>query len=858
MIGCPKPNFPKLQELITSFAPLNTVNLAGLTMLFYIPYQPINNMNIEHGILLVLSIIAALFIGAVTRHVLKHSKLPYTVALLIIGLAIGLFDRYVQSDQANTPINQAMDLLSLLDPHLILFVFLPILIFESAFSVEVHLFRRIFGQIAVLAVPGLIVSTLATACFAMWLLPVEWSWTVALLFGALISATDPVAVVALLKEVCSRKRLETLIEGESLLNDGTAIVLFTLFLSMLTLEGNSAGLVSIASSFIWVVSLGFVIGLVLGGLCLLWIGRVFNDPLVEICLSIGTAYLVFFVAEHVFHASGVVALVTSALLFAGVGRTQISSEVAGFMHKYWEVMAYIANTLIFLLVGILIAKRLDFGATHLWLSLIVLYLGLQLIRAGSVALFMPVLKRIGIGINRDKAIVLVWGGLRGAVALALALTLVQGDLLKPSIADEILFLCAGVVVLTLIINATTMSWLLAKLGLDQLPPAKQATVTKAKRQIQEDLNQYIPALEQDEFLYSADWQAIRAEFESKEDFSEHHAITNGDLVVAFERRLLEAERKQYWIQYHEGVTDKEATNVLVESVERALDGIPTLSPRDKLIELWQIPAPMRWTSRIAYINRLVVNLYYRKMTLDYEITCGFIRAQKTIASYVDDLAPEESSAQRAKQAIEQNISDAHQQTELIRQVFPELISEIETAAAKSLLHRRKRAIVQKLLAQAVLDKPEAQAMIVQIESELALLQVSHNRFEQPKIASELSSAYWTQDLENSTLNRLIAMGSHRVFAAGDAIFHFGDNTGTLAIIVRGSAELISPLEQTSGMTSYGPGSILGLEALKGGGLKHSVVARSPVDCIWLPGRQLRPLLNQDPHLKQALQKAQQP
>lgn len=806
-------------------------------------------MIIEPGILLVLSIIAALFIGAITRHWLKQSRLPYTVALLILGLGIGLVDRYAQDGETYTPINQAMDLLALLDPHLILFVFLPILIFESAFSVEVHLFRRIFGQIAVLAVPGLIVSTLATACFVMWVLPVEWSWTVTLLFGALISATDPVAVVALLKEVCSRKRLETLIEGESLLNDGTAIVLFTLFLGMLSMDAGGTGLLEIAGSFIWVVSLGFVIGLVLGGLCLLWIGRIFNDPLVEICLSIGTAYLVFFVAEHVFHASGVVALVTSALLFAGVGRTQISSEVAGFMHHFWEVMAYIANTLIFLLVGILIAKRLDFGSLDLWLSLAILYLGLQIIRAGSVALFMPALKRIGIGITKEKAMVLVWGGLRGAVALALALTLVQGDLLSPTVADEILFLCAGVVVLTLLINATTMSWLLSMLGLDQLPPAKQATVAKAKLQIQENLNHYIPELEQDEFLHSADWQAIRAEFQTCDKASADDQITEEDLVVAFERRLLEAERKHYWIQYHEGLTDKEATNVLVESVERALDGIPTLHPREKLSELWQIPAPMRWTSHISFINRLLVDLYYKRMTQDYEVTCGFIRAQSRIAAYVDDLAPNAPARQKAQQAIEQNIQDAHERTELIHQVFPEVISDLETAAAKSLLLRRKRTIIQKLLDHAVLDKPEAQAMITQVESQLAELQVAHKQFEKPNIASVIESSSWAQNLEEKTLQRLIAIGEHRVFSAGDTIFHFGDSSGSIAMVVRGTADIIRPLATQPTHMCYGPGSVLGSESSLEGSLKYSVIARSPVDCIWLPGRPLKSLLQKDLQLR---------
>ena len=124
-------------------------------------------------------------------------------------------------------LTQGLDQLTRIEPHLLLFLFLPTLIFESAFAMETHLFRRLANQIALLAIPVLVVAVLLTALLLRWLLPWEWSWPLCLLFGALISATDPVAVVALLKEVSSRKRLETLIDGESLLNDGTAIVLFT-------------------------------------------------------------------------------------------------------------------------------------------------------------------------------------------------------------------------------------------------------------------------------------------------------------------------------------------------------------------------------------------------------------------------------------------------------------------------------------------------------------------------------------------------------------------------------------------------------------------------------------------------------
>ncbi|WP_096086150.1 cation:proton antiporter [Agaribacterium haliotis] len=808
-------------------------------------------MHVDAGVLLILTVVVALFVGVLTRHVLKQSHLPYTVALLIIGLLVGLVERFFYSSGPSSPFQQSVDFLTQLDPHLILFVFLPILIFESAFSIEVHLFRRLFSQLLVLAVPVFIVATIATAAFAFYFLPVEWSWPVALLFGALISATDPVAVVALLKEVCPRKRLETLIEGEALLNDGTAIVLFSLFVTLLAADAGSSSLLSVSGSFIWVVCLGFVSGLAIGGLALMWIGRVFNDPLLEICISIGTAYLVYFVAEYVLHASGIVALVTAALLFAGIGRTQISSEVAEFMHKFWELMAYVANTLIFLLVGVLISKRIDLGSPQLWFALFALYIALLIIRAASIGLFLPVLKRIGIGINRDKTLVLIWGGLRGAVALALALSLVQSKLLEPHIADQILFLCAGVVVLTLLINATSMVWLLRKLGLDKLPLAKQVTLNKARQQQQFELNTFIPQLQQEEFLTNADWANIYKDYcgEAPDENAEIPSLHTEDkqvvsasedeILIAYERRLLEAERKNYWIQYHEGLLDRESTQHLIESIELALDGRPKLHPREKLDEYWQLPLFSRLSRKFKLLDKFVLALYYRRMSLGYEITCGFLRAQLEVQNYVDKLAPNAAAVKLVNEKIQRNINDAHKRTALLRDTFPELIGELESSSARCLVLRRKRAIVQRQLDHAVLDKAEAQKMIDDIEAELAKNRSKHAHFSLAPASELLRQQAFFQELSNELQNKLTRLAKHRVFSAGDSILHFADHSGSLVLILRGNAEILTPRGEKQQLLK--PGSWIGAEAIIDGELSYSLVACSPVDCLSLPGSALKQL-----------------
>jgi NhaP-type Na+/H+ or K+/H+ antiporter len=464
-------------------------------------------MHLDSSVLIVIFVILSLLLGALIKSVSKTLSSPYCVILLLAGLSLGLYGRTEHIQENLSGLNSALTTLAQVNPHLILLLFLPTLIFESAFSMDPHLFKRLIKQIMVLAVPGLILSTALTAVFTFYFFPWQWSWTVCFLFGALISATDPVAVVSLLKEISSRKRLETLIEGESLLNDGTAIVFFSLFYGLLTSGGEAnLDIVAISGSFISVVLLGLLTGLAVGAVFLFWIGRLFNQAIIEITLTISAAYIAYFIAENVLHVSGVVAVVSLGVLVASVGRTRISPGVSVFLHHFWQMMAHIANTLIFILVGIIIASRIRLDNWEWWVTLAGLYIGIQIIRAVTVFTFMPILKQAGI--SKDKAIIVIWGGLRGAVSLALALIIAQDNFLPKELGDQILFLTAGIVVLTIPINASSMSLLLRYFGLDTLPEAKQASLSKAQQSIKQHLANDLVLLQQHEFLQRADWKSL--------------------------------------------------------------------------------------------------------------------------------------------------------------------------------------------------------------------------------------------------------------------------------------------------------------------------------------------------------------
>lgn len=207
--------------------------------------------------------IGGLVIGALLKSLLKHSRIPYTVGLFAIGLALGLLNRTGVFDFWPN-LTEAVDSVANIHPDLILYLFLPILIFDAAYELNLHIFKKTLANATLLAVPGLIICMLLTGALLVTVGHVvpgfgSWTWPFALMFGALISATDPVAVVALLHELKTSKRFSTLVDAESLLNDGTGIVCFMLFFGAYAGTGNSAS-ASPVLEFIQVVSISTVLG----------------------------------------------------------------------------------------------------------------------------------------------------------------------------------------------------------------------------------------------------------------------------------------------------------------------------------------------------------------------------------------------------------------------------------------------------------------------------------------------------------------------------------------------------------------------------------------------------------------------
>lgn len=404
-----------------------------------------------------------------------------------------------------------------LDPHTIIFLFLPPLIYESAASLNYYTFSYSIHQTLLLAIPGVMISAVLTALIAMYLLPYGWDFTTGMTLGSILAATDPVAVVALLRELGAPRSLATIIEGESLLNDGIAFVLFQYFLTEMESQSGESQQRSQTTGdffiqFVYMSVVGVAVGWCLGRLVTFLQGLVFDDTVAIVMMSVSGAFSTFYLVDGVLEASGVLGVVAFGLAFAKSANGNISSSASEALEIVWESLGFGANTLVFVYSGIIIADRVfhsDLITIKDYGYLMLLYVGIQVIRALSLAIQSPLLSRLGYGFTWRQGILFTWSGLRGAVGLTLGLFVISNPLLDSrEDRERIMFYVAGIAGLTLLINGTTASLVVKTLELNRGSAAAKVFYYNAIRRFQERMENKIAVARRSDYFRGADWTTV--------------------------------------------------------------------------------------------------------------------------------------------------------------------------------------------------------------------------------------------------------------------------------------------------------------------------------------------------------------
>jgi CPA1 family monovalent cation:H+ antiporter len=511
-------------------------------------------MNFELAFVLIFSIATAVAIAA------RYFKFPYTVALVVAGLTLGAVHIFEP-------------------PHLtkgLLFaIILPGLLFEAAFHVEFRKFWKNKLAIHSMAIPGVAASGAITALI---LAPVVqgldfvqgFGFIHAMVFASVIVSTDPIAVVGLFKALGAPKRLAILVEGESLLNDGTAVVLFTLVVAVAL--GGQFTVAGATWDFVKVAGMGALIGGVMGFLIAQIIQRV-DDAMVEITLTVIAAYGSFVIAEH-FHFSGVIATVVAGMLCGNwVAHVGMSPTTRVAVASFWEYLAFALNSVVFLLIGLEV-KLSSLLAS--WKPILVAYVAVVVGRALVVYGVSGLLRFTSEHVPWKWSAVLTWSGLRGAISMVLVLGLPESFPHRELLVN----MTFGVVVLSIIIQGLTMAPLLRRLGITGLKDVYQEkyelargrlgaihaalTSLEAMRRTRDIPVDVLEPLERD---YQQKAAAVEQELTAlKQQTTRFHEEEHQEVV----RRMLVVEKDSLLAAYQKGAIGREVFEHLCADLDERL------------------------------------------------------------------------------------------------------------------------------------------------------------------------------------------------------------------------------------------------------------------------------------------------
>ncbi len=511
-------------------------------------------------------VISLLLIAAISAIIFRRINFPYTIGLVIIGLIVGFLADHFQILQPFKELH--------LTSNLILYIIVPVLIFDAAVKIDSKLLIKNLKPVLMLAALGLIIATVITGVLTSLISPLNLA--TAMLFGALISATDPIAVIALFNELGAPKRLTMLVDGESLFNDATAIVLFTIIFGIISSgTWGAMTLVKGAGSFVFVFVGGFVVGIIIGRLMVFAISFAKNDPLIEVAFSTVVAFAAFLIANYYLKVSGVMAVVGAGMVVNWYGVTRFTPEVKIYIKNFWTYAAFVANSLIFLLLGLTEKLFVNDVIHYARLALIIIgtVIIVTLARAIIVYGLVPIVNKFpGMEkIDRKYQTIIFWGGLRGAVPIALVLSLPQDFPFRHLLVE----LTLGIVFFTLIVQGTTVKKLMIFLGINKETDSEKATKLHAISVAKEEALLTISKISEynifpDEIIKKLKENYKNEEIIAKEDFeklSSENKISKNFEINAFWMQAIAIEKRAYFEMFEEKIISETVLRELMLEIE---------------------------------------------------------------------------------------------------------------------------------------------------------------------------------------------------------------------------------------------------------------------------------------------------
>ncbi|KAJ9470075.1 Sodium/hydrogen exchanger 7 [Diplonema papillatum] len=815
----------------------------------------------------ILFIIFTFALGILVRYFFAFpplNMLPYTIVLFMMGILIGVICRAI-GGEAKKFVG-----ISTISPHLIFFIFLPIIIFESAFSMDWHVFKKPLRHCIMLAGPGILLATgltalLAKLFFTTWGFGTyDWSWVACILYGAIVSATDPVAVVALLKELGAPDTIAMLIEGESLLNDGTAIVLFNILKDSVAGGEYTLTAAETVKEFAWVAGGGPILGLIIGIAGEWCLSKVFNDDMIEISVTIVCAYVTFFFAEGFLHVSGVLALVVLGVWLSH-HRQAISPEVEHTLHAFWGVTVHLTNTLIFVLIGVIASSgRFDsIDGTDIGYAFIS-YLIINVVRAVLLGSFFVPLNKMSVWqLDKGNAVLAWWGGLRGAVGLALTLLVEHDTKIRCELGDlgtKFLFHVVGLVFLTLVINGITCQFLVGYLKLADASDTTKRLVNRCYKDMITNQHNSISSLKLNHALTDVNWQLVNkyTHDEMKSPFAGDVALISEEADPQESARLayLKLLKSDVWEQYEHGFIINDTIPRVLKFIETAKD-IPgrmiTVSLLDKY---WNDTLRIRVAGGVALslplcgykLSEMTTKYKESRWSSGFDVGECLVHAHDEVAHKIDGLISDVRQANIIKAHCKIFRSECLTQLQEMANEKVEIAVGIQTRHAARRVLNSARGSVEDMVKHGVLDGPDAAPLIRLVEKRMNKLVKAPSHM--PAMSPEQTDVKWLRSVDFACAQEFRSSGRFSTPHKRERLVSRDTMFAGVHIIVNGVAKARL---STGKSVLYGSGDCIGASNLLcDAPILTEVAADTDMKVLWVTADVVRSLTRKYPAFNQAV------
>jgi len=813
-------------------------------------------------IVVVTAIISSLFLViAAAEPLASRLRLPYSAILAGLGILIGAGATFFLNTELTDALNPVAEaILGLpIRSNVFLYVFLPTLLFQATLGMNLRRMLDDWVPILLLAVVAVVVATFSVGYALAWTsaLPL----TACLLIGAIVSTTDPSAVVSIFRSIAAPRRLARIIEGESLLNDAAAIALFGLFLSYVMLDVPDPTVSSALSRFPMLIIGGVMSGWVAARVAL-WVMALFaRYDRAIISVSVALPYMAYIGAEQTIGASGVIAVVTAGLTLKLAGPSRVPPVSWTNLRETWDLLAHWAGALIFILAALLIPRMLEAVRLDDVLLVLVVIVAATLARAAIVFGLMPLLSslRLSPHVEMPYRAAILWGGLRGALTLALALAVTESQAVPIEIKRLVGILATGFTLFTLIVQGTTLRWVIGLLKLDRLSTVDQAlsnqVVAVALQTVREDMSKTIRRFDLPHELLHGE----ASQFESRVTDAVHLAETgegigDRDRIKLGLIALAIAERNAILDRIRERTFPMRLAEQAIADADRLIDAARTSgrsgyqhAAKDSVGYQYDYRLALffhnrlRWSTPLARISeaRFQVLVSQRVIFSDLE---GLIdaRIKPLHGSRVAELLQEMLG--RRKTMIDTALAG-------LRLQFPGYAEELGRRMIQRTALRLEEKEYTALREQGLVGSELHTSLTQNIASRRAIAE-QHLELDLIVQRVELIKQYpLFHDLDDKTLQQLVRKMQTRYVNANTVIIHADTIERKVFFIASGAVVM----DSAGRLTQHGPGEVFGVMSLltnEPGSIRVRTIA--PSTLLVLDEDRFRRLLRRSPKLQQVV------